>query len=119
MPTYKATLTSKGNVNNTYIYLEILPSTTDPAPIPVFLKAKGLNLKSWSNNNIGIDVVGKLDYELRVHAFHGTEWEFGLVNKSNNKTVIGLKGQTGEDTSIGFNISVRKGSVDPNGNYET
>jgi len=115
MPNYKATLTGKGNINNCIIYLEVLPAPDNEFPMPIFLTYKATAKRKWFNNDISIDVNGKLDFELRVHAFHGTGWDFKLVNTDNASDVISLSGSTGDDPDIGWNISVIKGSVDPHG----
>ena len=116
MPSYKATLTGVGPVNNAYIYLEMLPSDVNPTPMPIFLKPKRGSQKTWENESIRIEVNGKLDYELRVHAFYGTKWTFKLTNTTNSAVVISESGETGSKPADGLNVSFARGKVDPIGN---
>lgn len=107
----KAQLTGTGIVNNSFIFLEKLPSSENPHAIAIGLFPKNSTRKEWNNNNIKIEVDEDLDYQLNVHAFKGTDWAFKLTNKDTSKEILSISGTTGSDIENGLNLSIVKGST--------
>ena len=107
----KAQLTSIGAVNNSYLYLERLPTIDYPFAMAIGLYPKNSAKKEWNNNNISIEVVGDLEIQVNIHAFRGTDWTFKLINKANSKELLNISGKTGSKPEDGLNISIIKDSI--------
>ena len=107
-----ATLKGTGVINNAYIYLEDVPAS-NPLATAVGLFPQDTTNKIWINKKIKIEVEGNLEYQLNVHAFSGTDWEFELATQPAGKKVLSLNGTTGTQQSMGYgkNISIAKGTV--------
>lgn len=107
----KAQLTGTGVVNNSFIFLEKLPTSESPNAIAIGLFPKNSTRKEWNNNNIKIEVDKDLDYQLNVHAFKGTDWTFKLTDRNTSKEILNINNTTGSDLQNGINVSIIKGSI--------
>ena len=108
----KAVVTGVGAINNTYIYLENVP-TDDQDGVPILLYPTNSQKKEWDTvEPIQLEVHGDLEYQVNVHALKGTKWTFKLTNVDTEAELINISGKTGSDTSIGLNVSIKKGTKD-------
>ncbi|WP_207425695.1 hypothetical protein [Pedobacter sp. SYSU D00535] len=107
----KAKLIGTGAINNSWIYLENVPTDDRPHAVAIGLFPKNDKRKEWKNDQISINVDGDLEYQLDVHALKDTDWEFSLINRDNSETLVEISGSTGEDPQAGSNVSIITGVI--------